>query len=98
MNELIVLIAIGTLLATVIGLTITLFKVWLDNRSIKEGLRILSDLLEINRKQSERTSNKTQLEKERLELEKKKHVARQKWKNFEAGLKILDFIAYLDEE
>ncbi len=44
-------IAIGTLLATVIGLTISSLKIWFNNRANQQGIKILSDLLELNREE-----------------------------------------------
>ncbi len=38
------------------------------------------------------------LQKEKLDLEKKKHEARENWKKFEAGLKLLELITHSDEE
>ena len=102
-------IAIGTLLATVIGLTISSLKIWFNNRANQQGIKILSDLLELNceelkiyQKQVEEMIKSTpyniQLQKEKLDLEKKKHEARENWKKFEAGLKLLELITHSDEE
>jgi hypothetical protein len=102
-------IAIGTLLATVIGLTISSLKIWFNNRANQQGIKILSDLLELNReelkiyqKQVEEMIKNTpynmHLKKEKFDLEKKKHEARENWKKFEAGLKLLELITHSDEE
>ena len=77
-------IAIGTI-ATVLGLIVSLIALVHKNKMMKENLKKLSELTELERKKGER-------EYDRVLLERKEHEARERWRKNNFGLKILDFI------
>ena len=85
-----------TLLAAVISLAAALITVLYDRKRLKDGVKNTSDVLELELKQKE-IENKIQLEQQKLELERKKQEAREKWKKFDAGLRLLDLISNLED-
>jgi len=86
------LVNIISIIVTIISIVVAIITMY-DRKRIKDGVKSASDAFELELK---RTENKTQLEQQKLELERKKHEAREKWKNFEAGLKFIDLLSRLE--
>ena len=82
-------VVIGTI-ATIIGLGISLIAIWHNNKTLRDGLRNVSELVELEHRKNER-------ENYRLQLEKKEHEARENWRKFTAGLKLIDLLTRNDE-
>lgn len=91
MDDINFLATIIGLLAAVITLVSVLMKIWYDNKMLKDGLRKTYDAKELELKQRE-IDNKALFAQQKLELDRRKHEAREKWKNAEFGLKLIDLI------
>ena len=91
MDDINFLATILGLLAAIITLVSVMVKIWHDNKTLKDGIRKTYDAKELELKQRE-INNKALFAQQKLELDKKKHEAREKWKNAEFGLKLLDLI------
>ena len=83
-------VTIISLAAAIIGFVVAIITIY-DRRRLKDGIKNTYDakLLDLR---------KTQIEQDKLELERKKLEARNKWKNTEFGLKLLDLLFSRDEE
>ena len=96
MIEIDVLVTAVSLIATIVSILVAGITLY-DRRRIKEGIKSTNDTIELELKKRE-IDNKNQLEQQKLELEKKRHETREKWKNFELGLKLLDLISRISDD
>lgn len=87
-------IIVGLIIA-IIGLVGIVIKEYFTMKRFKEGLKNASEALELKRKELE---NKNQQKQQELELERRKQIAKEKWKNFEAGIDFLDLLFSYDNQ
>jgi hypothetical protein len=87
-------IMVGLVIA-VIGLIGVVIKEYFTMRRFKEGLKNASEALELKKRELE---SKNQLKQQDLELERRKQIAKEKWKNFEEGMDFLELLFSFDED
>lgn len=96
MSEMEIWIALIGLIVTVITLLISIIKLWLDLKKSKETQKVLSEMMNLYRKEVELLQRglpeQIAIQRERLALEKEIHEAKEKWKQLEALGKIAKFV------
>jgi len=100
MTDIEVWATIGTLIIMVIGLIISIIKLWFIIKKNDKSLQTLAEIVNINRKQVEilnkEITEKIKVERERLQLDREKEQAKEKWKQLEAAGKIAKYILESD--
>lgn len=87
-------IFVGLVIA-IIGLIGVVIKEFFTMKRFKEGLKNASEALELKRHELE---SKNQLKQQELEIERRRQIAKEKWKNFEEGINFLELLFSFNED
>lgn len=102
MTEIEIWMAIGTLVVMIIGLIISIIKLWFNMKKNDKSLQTLAEIININRNQLEllnkEITEKITIERERFQFEKNKQQFEEKWKQLEALGRIGKFILESDSD